>query len=450
MRFHALHGFTSRATFNISAALVAVSLSACNPGVFFDLMETPIAAINATQKYRGSDFGLTIAGYDGASSGGPLVSRVVATGSPGSSLAAYDVWEDGGIADFDALWDTCDDPGDCGASQGTSLVGFARWNAQTVCAMGAAPDEARLRVICESESAVAVRIDVPGGESIGTSLAPIPFSKVGLGVAFAGAPDMGDSGLIHVVPEGAGPQPLDLSSAMLPPGAGLGRALASAELPSGMLIAATAQNRVVVAEVALDRSTTVLGCIDGTADLFGRVLALGDLDGDGSHELAMTRATNDVVIYRVSDLSGASGCAASDSSDDAAVAVTLACAGSDRVDCAGFGEDITAADLDADGNDDLIVGAPNSTVDGVREQGAALVFHGAGADMSRVHHVFTTYGDEFDRFGAALAHVRTQLETTPRDELVIGAPGAQRVFVALCTGLEGDRTDDTNRCVVRE
>ena len=429
----------------VSATLV---LFACNPAVFFDLKETPIASFSATQKYRGSDFGLTVAGYDGASAAGPLVSRIVATGSPGSSLATYDVWEDGGIADFDALWDTCDDPGDCGASQGTALVGFARWNDQTVCALGAAPEQARLRVICESESALATRIDVPGGESIGTSLAPIPFSKVALGVAFTGAPRMGDAGLIHVLPEGAGPQPLDLSGAMLPAGAQLGSALASAELGDGMLIAATAQNRVVVARVSLDRSATVLGCIDGTGDIFGRVVALGDLDGDGSHELAMVRGINDVAVFRTSDLVDGAGCAASDASDDVTELASLACVSSERVDCAGFGEAITTADLDADGSDDLVVSAPNSSVDGVREQGAALVFHGSGVDNSRIHYVFTSGGSEFDRFGAALAKVRTQLETTPRDELVIGAPGAQRVFVALCTGLVGDQTDSTDRCIV--
>jgi hypothetical protein len=111
-----------------------------------------------------------------------------------------------------------------------------------------------------------------------------------------------------------------------------------------------------------------------------------------------------------------------------------------------FGASLAAGDVNGDGIQDLVVGAPNAEVDGRGGAGAIFVFAGTA--------VITNLDDEF----AALVHsspttnanLGLALSTVPgqmgaagrRDEIIAGAPGVNRVYVFLCTGLDGDRALD--------
>jgi hypothetical protein len=105
---------------------------------------------------------------------------------------------------------------------------------------------------------------------------------------------------------------------------------------------------------------------------------------------------------------------------------------------AGFGSALTALDLDADGRDELVVGAPGATVDGSTRAGAMWIHHGAGAGPSFALNVAGVLRDANPttdtQLGSALglAHLGT------RDELLASAAGVLAIRLFLCTGIPGD------------
>jgi len=128
-----------------------------------------------------------------------------------------------------------------------------------------------------------------------------------------------------------------------------------------------------------------------------------------------------------------------------------------NVACASFGETLALGDLDADGDDELLVGAPDSDVDGHRAAGAVYVFPGTSAGFDDVHRrVLTDSGPGDDeRLGASLATATTRVGTTPRAEPVVGTAAtlstggspSSRFLVFLCSGIPGDSASEVARCL---
>ncbi|MFW5920511.1 MAG: integrin alpha, partial [Polyangiales bacterium] len=112
-----------------------------------------------------------------------------------------------------------------------------------------------------------------------------------------------------------------------------------------------------------------------------------------------------------------------------------------------------AGDVDADGADELMIGAPTATVRDTADAGAVWVVPGSasGLDTDAANALFPSNPDEDARLGASLATVATHVGTPEqRDEPVAGAPGADEVLVFFCTGVGNDTAQSgSTRCIVQ-
>lgn len=95
-----------------------------------------------------------------------------------------------------------------------------------------------------------------------------------------------------------------------------------------------------------------------------------------------------------------------------------------------FGSELAVGDFDADGFDDLAIGAPDATVGTVRAAGTVTVLYGSGGGLTPSRSRLLTHDSigtgraagEFEGFGGALA--AGDLDFNGRDDLAIGVPGA--------------------------
>ena len=172
-------------------------------------------------------------------------------------------------------------------------------------------------------------------------------------------------------------------------------------------------------------------------DRFGSALVVGDFDGDGRHDLAIgapgetvgTARAGSVYLFR-----GASGgLRAWKKVDQKGIGLD------ENGDL--FGAALAAVDLNADGKDELAVGAPGEAPGQSARSGVVFVFTG-GADITPWKILdqqgLDSAGNEFgDEFGGALAG--GDFDKDLRQDLAVGAPGDStggKVFVFR--GTSGD------------
>ena len=177
-------------------------------------------------------------------------------------------------------------------------------------------------------------------------------------------------------------------------------------------------------------------------DHFGSALATGDFDADGFDDLAIGIPGRRVVLGggAIADAAGA------------ILVIYGAASGLDAGDVAYLHRDVTGfegaaaaddelgaalavGDFDADGFDDLAVGAPGDDVVGFDDNGAVNVLYGAAAGLSLardqiwIQNDIVVNGDEDgDRFGSALA--AGDFDGDGYDDLAIGVPFEDYIAVA--------------------
>jgi hypothetical protein len=174
----------------------------------------------------------------------------------------------------------------------------------------------------------------------------------------------------------------------------------------------------------------------------GAVAGAGDLDGDGYDDLVVGVSLDDDPGSSSSSDSGSAWVfygseAGIDSARTVQIRAPDAAAGDN------FGHGVSGAgDVNGDGYDDLIVGAPENRDNGT-SSGSAYLFYGSaeGVGVNRVK-LLPPFASSFDRFGFSVA-AAGDVNGDGYDDVVVGAPGNEQVavFYGSESGVTSTRSD---------
>ncbi|MFK7989615.1 MAG: FG-GAP repeat protein [Sandaracinaceae bacterium] len=438
-------------------ALVGLLLSACVPTEFEDLRgEASTYAYDAPSGYPNSGFGERVVAYGGTLRG-VSVSRVGGNAGVDSPFVVFPLLEDDSLDLETPRLDGCGNGFTCREGAGASLFGLPRWAGRELCIGIPSPTTGEIRIRCEDDITMSPpAVSGTAGEGLGEASASLAVDHP-FGRALLGAPT--GAGAVYRLPDGSPPVRVDLSAAD-GVGRGLGRAVAIAPLDAdSVLIAAGAPvggtKRVVVAVADVDAmgavTTSVRGCLDASSEGWGASVAIGDVDGDGRLDIAVGSGTGEGRLDAVRVFSGADMPAVETCDGSWAPAVELPCPELDGIDCrARFGVTLATGDLDADGQSEILVGAPDARVDGEDAAGAVFVF--GGGSLSEMGSRASALTHSTPELGANLgASIAVAPGVDGRSEPIVGAPGAERVYVFLCSAVDGDSEGTTpqTRCQPR-
>jgi hypothetical protein len=191
-------------------------------------------------------------------------------------------------------------------------------------------------------------------------------------------------------------------------------------------------------------------------DQFGRVLAAGDFDGDGSDDLAAS-ASNEFGSISGQDFSGivhvlyGSGAKLTGTGSQALTRLDFG----EPMSVGVIGRALASGDFNGDGRDDLSIGAPGALV-GVVNAGAVLAIYGSstGLDTSTGQRwdqdtgALKDLAESGDSFGLVLSS--GDFDGDGRNDLAVSAPGefltvAQAGMVQILYGFFVGLIDDGNQ-----
>lgn len=450
----------------VLCASALLALAACDPTVFDTLERDAPVVIVSTPGGTAGAFGSRLVGYEATVRGTP-VSRYATAGGEGTSFHVFFGFEgDGDDAGFrvtDAASFSGCDSNECMVGLGESIAPFPEWTGAGGTFHGCvavAGSSGQIQVRCEDQVPNYQAVMGPVGERLGASAAGIDRAGHDAGVAVIGAPGaVGGDGALYRLPDGGGaPIAIDLAAAMAPAGGQIGTTLAIATTSDRALVFATRAayaadvQRVIVGTLDVDdadvATVTIHACLEGPRGL-GGALAWGDLDGDSTPELVVGRSEEAsdarVDVYDGADLTGVTDCAAG--SVQPTPVVSLGCedvieaGGPVACPAGGLGSALAIGDLDADGDGDLVIGAPGASPYARSGAGAVVVLAGTEplTDVGEVRAVLTHSSQAAgDRLGTAV----TTLRGRGRHEILAGAPGGSHVALFACSGIPGDRPED--------
>jgi hypothetical protein len=484
----------------LSALLtVCVGLSAaCNWNSFDDIQDTAaVRVFEAPSNYSKSRFGTVLTTLRIGADESEATSHVAVSAGPDSPVVFEDVWERDELGSGSST--LCRDKKKCakGSGVGGALIAFDFWGTNSNkpskgCVLS--PGLPNAYVFCHS--------DTGGSENypleLDDVLAPktsISFSGAGLppnyplGVALISAFARLNSnkkplnGTLYFQPDRKDLVPPNQRLDFIDPGTQKPFAIGGEEAGDygyrvavaqstgqSILIAVSqpSQNRVIVArydptitvpdnitgdrERATYRSQT-LACVkapDASLVGFGKVLAFGDIDGDGVAELFAGIDPSDGQNGKKQSLYmfPGSGLPTYDMNATSCPlweepAVQVNCMNGVRgVQCddTHFGAAVAVGDVDGDKVGDLIVGAPGADARGVSDAGVLWIIPGSkdhpetgGLDLENMTNLYAVGQKHGGRLGASVGAVRSR----GRDEPVGGAPGEDRVYMFMCSELEG-------------
>lgn len=182
-----------------------------------------------------------------------------------------------------------------------------------------------------------------------------------------------------------------------------------------------------------DDAGALAGCVTSAVAGFGRTLAAGRVDADADEELVVA-SEKQVHVLGGGTLAAqvAPTCAPVPSG---AELVALSCRSTaDLEGCgdAAFGATLAVADIEKDGDGEVLVGAPGMDVRDATDGGAVFVFDVEGEHLDWLKEArFISSAESGDRLGTAIGVVHQP----DRDVFVAGAPGNGKAALFFCSKL---------------
>ncbi|MBW2261967.1 MAG: FG-GAP repeat protein, partial [Deltaproteobacteria bacterium] len=187
----------------------------------------------------------------------------------------------------------------------------------------------------------------------------------------------------------------------------------------------------------------------GTRPGFGTLLWSADVDGDGATELAVGshpdtegRIEDVVVVAGTTFHSGAPPSPyPTVSCMEVPESIVFTCQEyPDRGilcgDYTDFGASFAVGDLDDDGSNEVVIGAPKAKVAGKAGAGAVLVYDPSSPTVP-ISGLRDSYPEKNAHLGASVA----VNDIAGMDEVIAGSPGSNEVFVFYCSGVGNDDPD---------
>jgi hypothetical protein len=424
-------------------ALAAALASACSAYDFLGYEDNaPLHAVSRPDGYPTIMFGSEIAPTSTA--GADPVDLVAVSGGEGTPTIFYKLAEGSRLVDVEDPWDEYlgKDEADA-AGSGASLAGLPLFgdDLRSGCVAIGEPAKGNVHVDCE-EGEWHTELAVKGVKEFGRALAAVRPVGGGPWLLAAAAKDRA------WVFSSAKPA---ISSAAVKPGDGEIVELAAGRLDAQRFYLAVGTRsdsygwdrvHVYVQETEGEKTLVEAACLSRSANPgFGGVMTTGDLNGDGADELviaagAAEKRVDAAYVYVVADLAAAATACEEEDMEPAATVEPGPADGPDATceEPCGFGLALAVGDLATDdGTPELAVGAPSAAVGGTSEAGAVYVYR--GKKLGEVAGIAADSSPESGQlFGGGVAVA----PMAGRAELLAGAVGKGKLFIAFCTGVGED------------